>query len=203
MALKIDHLDIPNKRVYFDLDGGSLTSRSVQQIGSMIKQEVKLAPYADDDDIFTWSGLEPLAGGNVVGIVMVMRPGWTIWTIDAGAKHRFQITEGIILGDAGADPLGTPTNVVWSLAEYTVSSLLGAADVNDIATILTTVSSLDTKIDAIETDLTKVQRYLGIGVKRFFDGGKLKVTDEGKSTVVQQYTVDDIENPETQTDDDI
>ncbi len=203
MAIKIDHLDIPNERVYFDIDGGTLTSRSVQQLGSLIKQEVKLAPYVEDSDIFTWSGLESLPGGNAVGIVMVMRPGWTLWTIDAGAAHRFQITEGIILGDAGSDPLGSPVNIVWSLAEYTVSSILGAADVNDIATILSTVTSLNTKVDLLETDLTKVQRYLGVGVKRSFVGGKLEITDEGKSTVVQRFTVDDTTNPTSQTDDDI
>ncbi len=203
MAIKIDHLDIPNSRVYFDIDGGSLTSRSVQQLGSLIKQEIKLAPYIEDSDIFTWSGLESLPGGNAVGIVMVMRPGWTLWTIDAGGAHRFQITEGIILGDAGSDPLGTPANITWSLAEYTVSSILGAADVNDIATILSTVTSLNTKVDLLETDLTKVQRYLGVGVKRSFVGGKLEITDEGKSTVVQRFTVDDTTNPTSQEDDDI
>jgi len=203
MALKISHLDIPNSRVYFDLDGGSLTSRSVREIGSLIKQEVKLAPYADDSDIFTWSGFESLAGGNSVGIVMVMRPGWTIWTIDAGAPHRFQITQGIILGDAGADPLGSPANVIWSLAEYTVSSILGAATVDDIATILSTVNDTNAKVDLLETDLTKVQRYLGIGVKRSFVAGKLEITDEGKSTVVQRFTLDETDNPTSQQDDDI
>jgi len=196
MALKIDHLDIPQGRVVFDLDGGSLTSRTVRQLGSLIKQEIKLTPFIDDSDVFTWSGFDALAGGNNVGIVMVMRPGWSIWTIDAGSKHRFQITEGIILGDSGADPLGTPTNIIWSLAEYTVSSILGAATVDDIASILT-------KVTSNEDDILKIKRYLGIGVKRSFVSGKLEITDEGKSTVVQRFTIDDIDNPNVQTDDDI
>jgi len=203
MALKIDHLDIPNERVYFDLDGGLITTRTVRQMGSLIKQEVKLTSYIDDSEIFTWSGFESLDGGNSTGIVMVLEPGWTIWTIDSGSTHRFRVTEGIILGDAGSDPLGSPANIIWSLAEYTVSSILGAADVDDIASILSTVTSLNTKVDLIETDLTKVQRYLGIGVKRSFVSGKLEVTDEGKSTVVQRFTVDDTTNPTSQVDDDI
>lgn len=194
--VSIKHIDTVNNRVVFNLDPGNTTTISVQDLGSKIKDYLKKAPLADDSDIFSWTGLESLAGGNVTGIVMVLRPGWTIWTTDAGAKHRFRITEGIVLGDAGSDPLGTPTNVIWSLAEYTVSSILGAASVNDIATLVTDVS-------AMKDDLLKVKRYLGIGVKRSFNGSKLEITDEGKSTVVQRFTIDDVNNPTSQTDDDI
>ena len=191
----LNHIDTVQNRVVFNLNPGTETIATVQELGSLIKQELKLAPLADDSDIFTWSGLEALAGGNVVGIVMVLRPGWTLWTTDAGAKHRFRITEGIVLGDSGTDPLGTPTNIIWSLAEYTVSSTLGQT-ATDIATLVTTLADMDTR-------LLKVQRYLGIGVKREIDGLKIKISEEDKITPSQQYTIDSATNPTVQTDDDI
>lgn len=190
----LKHIDTVQNRVVFNLDPGSETVASVQDIGSLIKQELKLAPLADDSDIFTWTGLEQLSGGNVVGIVMVLRPGWTIWTEDSGGgRHRFRITEGIILGDSGADPLGSPADVVWSLAEYTVSSILGAATVDDIATLVTDMASL-------KTDMEKVRRYLGIGVKKTISGNTLTVTEEDKTTTALTFTLDDGDAPKIQED---
>lgn len=185
MAIAINFLDTINKRVYLDTDAGSITTRTVQQIGSLIKQELKKSTYVPIDQFFSWSGFDDLPGGNKVGIVMVMKDGWDLWTLDQGSPHRFQITEGIILEEGGGDPLGSPVNIVWSLAEYTVSSILGAADV---------------------TDIQDIRRFLGIGVKRLIttDGSKkLRITEEDKTTVVQQYSVDDENAPTEQTDDDI
>jgi len=190
----LKHIDTVQQRVVFTLDPGAESVITVQNLGSAIKQALKVTPLADDSSIFDWSGFDDLDGGNKVGIVMVMKAGWTIWTEDAGSRHRFRITEGIVLGNGGADPLGLPLNVIWSLAEYTVSSILGAADVNDLASILAAVI-------AIQADNLTIKRFLGIGVKRFFEGGKLKITDEGKTTVVQQFSLDSTTAPTSQTDD--
>jgi len=130
MALKIIRFDLIQKRIYFDVDAGTLTERTVQQIGSLIKQELKLAPYIDDNTMFTWSGFDEFATGTFTGIVMKMLDGWTIWTEDQGAKHRFKITNGLIITDPpGGDPFGTPTNIVWSIAEQSVSALLTSGGV--------------------------------------------------------------------------
>lgn len=127
MALAIVRFDIPQKRIYFDVDAGVLTERTVQEIGSLIKQELKLAPYIDDDQMFSWSGLDEYETGTFTGIVLKMLNGWTLWTEDQGAKHRFKITQGLVItSPPGGDPLGTPTNVVWSVSEQSVSALLTA-----------------------------------------------------------------------------
>lgn len=191
--VSLKHIDTVQNRVVFNLDPGAETIATVQQLGSLIKQGLKLIPNTEDSDVFTWSGLESLSGGNSVGIVMVLRPGWTLWTEDAGSKHRFRITEGIVLGDSGADPLGTPTNIIWSLAEYTVSSILGAASVDDIATILT-------KVTAMETDILALKRYNGIGVKKTIAGNTMTVTEEDKSTTAMTFTLDDGDAPKVQED---
>jgi len=128
MPTEILFFDLPQKRIYFDIDAGTLTTRTVQELGSLIKQELTLAPLIDDNQMFSWSGLDEFQSGVFTGIVMKMLDGWEIWTLDQGAKHRFRITQGLIVTDPpGGDPFGTPTNIIWSVAEQSVSALLTAA----------------------------------------------------------------------------
>jgi len=127
MAIAIIRFDLPQKRIYFDVDVGTLTTRTVQQIGSLIKENLAKAPFIDDDQMFSWSGLDEFQTGVFTGIVLKMLDGWELWTEDQGAKHRFQITQGLVITDPpGGDPFGTPTNIIWSVAEQSVSALLTA-----------------------------------------------------------------------------
>jgi len=127
MALKILRLDEENSRIYFDVDSGVITTRTTRQMGSLIKQNLQFSPHIDLDSVFTWQGREEFATGDFTGLNITMQNGWTIWTEDQGAKHRFRITQGLILDSAGGDPMGTPTNIVWSVPEHSVSALLTAA----------------------------------------------------------------------------
>jgi hypothetical protein len=124
MAVAITKIDLPNKRIYFDVDAGDETTRTVQEMGSLIKQEFQRAPLADDDLPFTWTGFEDLDGTNRVGIVMTLLDDWEVWTEDQGSPHVFKITKGIIISSGAARQFGTPTNITWVVPEYTVSSIL-------------------------------------------------------------------------------
>jgi len=127
MAIAIVRVDLLNKRIYYDVDGGASTTRTVQQMGSLIKDELQRSPHIDEDKIQVFSGLDEFITGNFTGVVMKMQDGWEIWTEDQGSKHRFIITQGLIITEpAGGDPMGTPTNIVWSVAEQTVSALLAS-----------------------------------------------------------------------------
>jgi len=138
LAKGIEYLDEVNKRVYLGVAVGDSTTYTVQEIGSGIKDQLQLSPHIDLDRIFIWSGYEEYQTGTFTGVVMTMQNGWTLWTAPQGSEHRLRITQGIVLDSAGGDPIGMPTNIVWSLSEQSVSALLTAT-----ATASSTRRSLD------------------------------------------------------------
>ncbi len=123
MPVTVKRIDLTNKRVYFNVEVGAETTLTVQEAGSAIKNEFQKAPFIDDDAIFTWSGAEEFITASFTGVVMFMLDGWTIWTEDQPSQHKFRFTEGLILVSGGANPLGSPDNVTWSLSEQAVSSV--------------------------------------------------------------------------------
>lgn len=127
MAVSVKFLDLESSRVYMNIEGGAITRISVKDLGSAIKRELQLAPFIDDDAIFTWTGAEEYITNTETGVVMIMQNGWTIWTEDQGVKHRFEINRGLIIDSIAGDPLGTPTNIIWSLAEQAVSAVTTVA----------------------------------------------------------------------------
>ena len=114
------HLDTFNREIILEATQLRFT---VQEIGSKTKELLQQATNIDDDRAFTWSGFELLPGGNRTGIVMVMDNGWTIRAEAQGSQTRIIIEQGIILPEGAGDPLETATNVIYSLAEQTVSSI--------------------------------------------------------------------------------
>jgi hypothetical protein len=150
MPVDILRLDSQNKRVYLDVDAGAESIRTVKQIGSLIKQELQLSPHIDQDAVFTWSGDEEFITDNRTGVVLIMQDGWQLWTENQGSKHRFRITQGLVLDSASGDPLGSPTNIVWSLAEQSVSSISG------LGTVEGKIDIIDTNVDSLVTDLATV-----------------------------------------------
>lgn len=188
MAKKILFFDEPQKRVYLDVDVGVETVRTVQEIGSLIKQELQQSPHIDLNAIFSWSGNEiydPVTGATT-GVVMNMQNGWTLWTANQGSKHRFRITSGLILDSAGGDPLGTPTNIVWSLAEQSVSNVSNLSTLETGQTnIEAKIDIIDTNVDTLGTDLATVDSNVDIinalvgNDQEWVSPGLLKVYDAG------------------------
>lgn len=123
MAKGIEYLDELNNRIYVGVDAGNETIYTVQQFGSYIKEALQKAPYIDNDKLFTWSGFEEYQPNTYSGVIMIMQ-GWTIWALDQPSKHRIRFTQGLILDSLQGDPFGTPDNVIWSVAEQSVSALL-------------------------------------------------------------------------------
>ena len=117
----------------------------------------------DDDAIFRWSGDEEFLTDNFTGVVMTLLDGWTFWIEDQPSKHRFRFTQGLILTDpSGTDPLGTPTNVVWSLSEQAVSNVvtvdtggtaLTAQQTKDAMTLATVEAIASGSLEARQEDL--------------------------------------------------
>lgn len=125
MAKGIEYLDEVNKRVYLGVDAGNSTTYTVQEIWSYIKNTMQLAPYIELDAIALISGLDEYSTGIFTGVIMKMLDGWELWTLNQGSKHRLIIEKGLVITEpAGGDPFGTPTNIVWSIAEQSVSALL-------------------------------------------------------------------------------
>lgn len=198
MAKKILFFDEPQKRVYLDVDVGVETVRTVQEVGSLIKQELQQSSHIDLNAIFSWSGNEiydPVTGATT-GVVMNMQNGWTLWTANQGSKHRFRITSGLILDSAGGDPLGTPTNIVWSLAEQSVSNVTGLGTLDGKVDVVD--SNVDTLLDLIGND----QEWVSPGILKIYDdngkaGGttlyEFRTNNEsgvqtyGDASVVRQY----------------
>lgn len=116
-------LDLFNQRVVLGVSAGTDTEYSVQELGSLIKEELQKAPFIDDDKIFTWSGFDVLPLGDRTGVVMILQNAWTIWAGDQGSPHNIRLSKGIISRHDLTEPLGSPTNVSWKLADSTVSSL--------------------------------------------------------------------------------
>ena len=135
------------KRIILGLRAGATsantTTYTIQELGSYIKEELKLSPLADDDQPFVWEGFNPLQGGNRVGIVFTLN---TLWIIDADdfagpGRHRIKLEQGIVLPEiTDEEVLGTPANITWSLAEFTVSSLINQQDFENIKHKLASMS---------------------------------------------------------------
>lgn len=205
MAKKILFLDIPNKRVYLDVDVGTETIRTVQEIGSLIKQELQASPFIDNDAIFSWSGNEtydPVSGATT-GVVMNMLDGWTLWTANQGSTHRFRIVSGLVLVSGGGDPLGTPTNITWSLSEQAVSNVSNLGQLEtDIQSVETKVDTVDTNVDTLIDLIGNDQEWVNPGILKIYDdGGKVGgvtlyefetrnesgVQTYGDASIVRQY----------------
>ena len=150
-------LDVTNKEIILESTQLIFT---VQEIGSKVKELLQEAPNIDDGAAFTWSGFDSLPGGAKTGIVMQLLDGWILRADPQVSDTRVQITQGIILGTGGGDPLGTAANVSYSIAEYTVSALLPgpggltAQQVRDSMKLAPSVGafavgSIDDKIDEL------------------------------------------------------
>lgn len=173
MAVSVKRLDLINSRVYMNVDAGSETTITVQDLGSAIKRELQKAPFIDDDKIFIWSGDEvydPLTG-STTGVVMIMQTPWTIWTEDQGSQHKFRIINGIVTESSNGNPLGMPLMITWSLSEQAVSN------VSNLATL---ESNMDLLLDLAGND----QEWISPGLLKIYDsGGKI-----GGTTVAEFET---------------
>lgn len=173
MAVSVKRLDLINSRVYMNVDAGSETTITVQDLGSAIKRELQKAPFIDDDKVFIWSGDEvydPLTG-STTGVVMIMQTPWTIWTEDQGSQHKFRIINGIVTESSNGNPLGMPLMITWSLSEQAVSN------VSNLATL---ESNMDLLLDLAGND----QEWISPGLLKIYDsGGKI-----GGTTVAEFET---------------
>lgn len=173
MAVSVKRLDLINSRIYMNVDAGSETTITVQDLGSAIKRELQKAPFIDDDKIFIWSGDEvydPLTG-STTGVVMIMQTPWTIWTEDQGSQHKFRIINGIVTESSNGNPLGMPLMITWSLSEQAVSN------VSNLATL---ESNMDLLLDLAGND----QEWISPGLLKIYDsGGKI-----GGTTVAEFET---------------
>lgn len=173
MAVSVKRLDLINSRIYMNVDAGSETTITVQDLGSAIKRELQKAPFIDDDKVFIWSGDEvydPLTG-STTGVVMIMQTPWTIWTEDQGSQHKFRIINGIVTESSNGNPLGMPLMITWSLSEQAVSN------VSNLATL---ESNMDLLLDLAGND----QEWISPGLLKIYDsGGKI-----GGTTVAEFET---------------
>lgn len=169
MVKGIDRLDLLNKRVYLGTEAGVLTTYTTQEVYSYIKEELQISAHIDQDKISIASGNETYdpASGATTGVVLTMQDGWTLWTEDQGAKHRLRITAGLVLDSVGGDPLGTPTNIVWSVSEQAVSN---------VGNLTTLESNQDNVLDLLVND----SEWVAPGVVNVYD-------DNGKTGGVVIY----------------
>ncbi len=168
MPVTVKRLDLINNRVYMNVDPSSETTITVRDLGRAIKDELQLAPFIDDDAIFTWTGAEEFLTDNFTGVVLILQNGWTIWTEDQGSQHKFRMTEGLVLDSLGANPLGAPLLITWSLSEQAVSNV-------------SNLNTLEVNQATLQTDMTLLLDLAG-NDQEWISPGLLKIYDDNGKT---------------------
>jgi hypothetical protein len=181
MVKGIEYLDEENLRVYLGTEAVSPTTYTVQEVHSLIKEELKKAPYIDRDKltISTGNDVYDQTTGATTGVVMFMQDGWTIWVEDQVSRHKVKFTAGLVLDQAGGEPLGDPLNVNWERADQSVSNV-------------SNLTTLESKQDSSIALLVNDSEWVSPGVVNVYDSN-------GKTggVVIYQWKTYDVNDIQT------